>query len=114
LDSRSGSLGNRRSDFDPEEFRKLIIVCIVKHELPLQLCESQGVKDMFSYLNPEVKVFTRRTTKNDVLKLFSNEKERLKHVLQSVARRISFRSDCWTSINTDRFISLTAHYIDRS
>ena len=85
LDSRSGSLGNRLPNFDPEEFRKLMAVCIVKHELPLQFCEYQGVKDMLSYLNPEVKVFTRRTTKNDVLKLFSNEKERLKHVLESVA-----------------------------
>ena len=49
-----------------------------------------------------------------MLKLFSNEKERLKHVLQSVLGRVSFISDCWTSINTDGYISLTAHYIDRS
>ena len=114
LDSRSGSLGNRHPNFDPEEFHKLMAVCIVKHELPLQFCEYQGVKDMLSYLNPEVKVFTRRTTKNDVLKLFSNEKERLKHVLQSITGQVSFTSDCWTSINTDGYISLTAHYIDRS
>ena len=89
-------------------------VCIVKHELPLQFCEYQGVKDMFSYLNPEVKVFTRRTTKNDVLKLFSNEKERLNYVLQSLAGQVSFTYDCWTFINIDRYISLTVHYIDRS
>jgi len=49
--------------------------CIVKHDLPLQFCEYEGVKDLFSYLNPDVKVFSRRTTKTDVLNLFSNERK---------------------------------------
>ena len=88
--------------------------CIVKHDLPLQFCEYEGVKDLFSYLNPDVKVLTRRTNKSDVLKLFSNERERLKQYFHSFSGRVFFTSDCWTSINTDGFISLTAYYIDRS
>ncbi|KAJ8436221.1 hypothetical protein Cgig2_006908 [Carnegiea gigantea] len=39
LDSRSTSLGNRRPDFDPEVFCKMMVACIIKHNLPLQFCE---------------------------------------------------------------------------
>ena len=112
LKSRSGSLGNRRPDFDPEVFRTMIATCIVKHDLPLQFCEYDGVRGLFCYLNPDVKVFTWKTTKHDVVKLFACEKEKMKLFLQSFSGRVSFTTDCWTSISTDSYISLNAHYID--
>ena len=62
LESKSGSLGNKRPDFDPEVFRTMLTICIVKHNLPLQICEYDGVRGLFSYSNSDVKVFTRRTT----------------------------------------------------
>jgi len=62
LESKSGSLGNKRPDFDPEVFRTMLTICIVKHNLPLQFCEYDGVRGLFSYSNSDVKVFTRRTT----------------------------------------------------
>jgi len=113
-ESRSGSLGNRHPEFDPEEFRKLMAACIVKHDLALQFCEYEGVRALFSYLNPDVKVFTRRTTKSNVFKMFSHERERLKQYFHSFSGRVSFTSDCWTSINTNGFISLTAHCVDHN
>jgi len=70
------------------------------------------VRDLLAYLNPDVKFVARNTTRNDVIKLFAREKEKLKLFLESFHGRISFTSDCWTSLNTDGFISLTAHYID--
>ena len=70
------------------------------------------MKGLFSYLNHDVKVFTQKTTKGDVVKLFACEKERMKLLLQSFFGRVSFTSDCWTSINTDGYILLTANYID--
>lgn len=48
LESRSGSLGNRRAEFDPEVFRRMMATCVVKHDLPLQFCEYDGVKDLFT------------------------------------------------------------------
>jgi len=55
LKSMSSSLGNRRLDFDPKVFRTMIATCIVKHDLPLQFYEYDGVKGLFSYLNANLK-----------------------------------------------------------
>jgi len=105
-------LGNRLPQFDFNEFRGLLAYCVVKHELPFQFVEYEGVRDLLSYLNPDVKFVARNITRNDVIKLFAKENEKLKSFLESFHGRISFISDCWTSLNTDGFISLTAHYIN--
>jgi len=64
------------------------------------------------HLNPNVKVLSRHTTRNDVLKIFKREKERFKELLHSVPGRIAFTSNCWTSLSTDGYISPTAHFIN--
>ena len=114
LESRSGSLGSRRPEFDADVFRQLLALCVVKHDLPFQFTEYDGVKDMFAYLNSDVKFFSRKTTKSDILKLYMREKKKLTETLQSFWGKIAFTSDCWTSLNTDGYISLTAHYIDKN
>lgn len=70
LESRYGSLGNRLSEFDPEEFCKLMVACIIKHDLALQFCEYEGVRALFSYLNRDVKVFTGEQLKVMCLRCF--------------------------------------------
>ena len=84
----------------------------MKHDLPFQFAEYDGVRNLFVYLNPDVKVLSRHTSRNDVLKMFKREKERLKEFLHYIPGRVAFTSDCWTSLNTDGCISLTAHFID--
>jgi len=46
--------------------------------------------------------------------MFKREKERLKESLHFVLGRVAFTSDCWTLLNADGYISLTAHYTDDS
>jgi len=70
------------------------------------------VRDLLAYLNAAVKFVVKNTTRNDVIKLFAREKEKLKSFLESFHRRISLTPDYWTSLNKDGFISLTTHYID--
>ena len=45
-------------------------------------------------------------------KTYAREKERMKFMLQSAPGRICFTSDLWTSIVTDGYLSLTAHFIE--
>jgi len=59
-------------------------------------------------------VFIRKTTKGDVVKLFTCEKERMQLFLQSFSGRVSFTSNYWTLINTDGYISIISHHIDNS
>ena len=49
---------------------------------------------------------------NHVLKMYKREKDKLKIVLGSLPGRICLTSDLWTSISTDGYVSLTAHYVD--
>ncbi|KAK9755642.1 hypothetical protein RND81_01G040400 [Saponaria officinalis] len=92
-----GSMVSRLPKFNSDEFRQLVAIAIAKHNLLLQLVEYDGIKNCFSYLNPDVNCFVRNTVKYDILKI-----------------RISLTSDCWSSVITDGYISLTAHFIDEN
>ena len=35
-------------------------------------------------------------------------------MLQSIPGRVALTSDCWTSVTTDGYISLTAHFVDQN
>ena len=73
LDSCSGSLSSRRSKFEFNEFRQLLAYYVVKHELPFQFVEYDGVRDLLTYLNLDVKCVSRNTSRNDVIRSFVRE-----------------------------------------
>ena len=108
----SGSLTMHASKFDPDKFRELVIKGIIKHDLPLKFVEYEGVRAILSYLHEEVKHISRNTAKSDVLNLYKKEKCRLKRLLESIPGRVNLTSDLWTSIATDGYLCLTAHFID--
>ncbi|KAL2921565.1 Zinc finger BED domain-containing protein RICESLEEPER 1 [Bienertia sinuspersici] len=112
LDSSSGKLENRLPEFNADCFREMLAVAIVRHDLPFQFVEYDGIRKCLTYLNPAVKVISRNTIKADILKMYKREKEKIKEELTMVSGRIALTSDCWTSITTDGYISLTAHFVD--
>ncbi|KAK9689202.1 hypothetical protein RND81_09G043000 [Saponaria officinalis] len=87
IQNNSGSMVSRLPRFNSDEFRQLVAIAIAKHNFPLQLVEYDGIKNCFSYLNPDVKFFVRNTVKSDILKI---------------------------SVITDGYITLTAHFIDEN
>lgn len=91
----------------------MLAVAIVKHDLPFNYVEYEGIRDLHKYLNPDVKHITRNTAKADVLKLHKKHKEILREQLISCPNRICLTSDLWSSITTDGYICLTAHFIDK-
>ncbi|KAI3745856.1 hypothetical protein L6452_08267 [Arctium lappa] len=110
----NGSLTSRLPDFDPNVFRELLASAVVKHELPFQFVEYDGIRKCFNYLHPEVKVVSRNTVKNDIMKMYRMEKLKIRDTLSCIPGRICLTSDCWTSITIDGYMSLTAHFIDSS
>ncbi|XP_021727146.1 zinc finger BED domain-containing protein RICESLEEPER 2-like [Chenopodium quinoa] len=114
LEKTSSSLGNRLPNFDADYFRELLSLAIVEPDMPFQFVEFRGFRRCFNYLHSGFKPVTRKTIKSDVLKMYKREKEKLKAVLGLTCSRIALTSDCWTSITTDGYISLTAHYVDKS
>ncbi|XVF50351.1 hypothetical protein PTKIN_Ptkin04bG0090300 [Pterospermum kingtungense] len=49
----------------------------------------------------------------DILKLHKRYKDKLKLLLKETHGKICLTSDLWTSITTNGFICLTAHFVDK-
>ncbi|XP_057538292.1 putative AC transposase isoform X1 [Amaranthus tricolor] len=112
LENSTAGLANKLPVFDVAIFRELLALAIVRHDLPFQFVEYEGIRRLFSYLNPTTKTISRNTSKSDVVKMYEREKENLKFLLGSISSRICLTSDCWSSITSDGYITLTAHYVD--
>ena len=108
--SKSGEV--RPNKIEQDVFREKIAIAIIRHDYPFNLVEHEGFRDLCNYLNPDAKPISRNTAKADVLKLYKKHKENLRHKLLLSPGRICLTSDLWTSITTDGYICLTAHFID--
>ncbi|KAL4639587.1 hypothetical protein ACB092_03G229000 [Castanea dentata] len=78
----------------------------------MSFVEYVGIRAVFSYLCVDVPNISRNTAKNDMVKMYKREKERMKSVLASVPGKVCLTSDLWTSIATDGYMCVTAHFID--
>lgn len=85
---------------------------IVRHELPFLFVEYEGIKNVLTYLKPQIKRITRNTAKLDIKKLHAREVNRLGSELHGCSSRTCLTSNAWTSIVTDGYLSLTSHFID--
>ena len=81
--------------------------------MSFQFVGYKGIREVFNYLCVDSTHNSRNTAKADVLKLFGKEKHKLSTLLQSCPGRICLTSDLWTSIVTDGYLCLTAHFIDK-
>ncbi|XP_024028942.1 zinc finger BED domain-containing protein RICESLEEPER 2-like [Morus notabilis] len=108
-----GSLALSAKRFDAEHFRELITTAIILHDLPFSFVEYEAIRATYQYLHPKITLLTRNTLKADVQKMYSREKVGIKSILELSPGRICLTSDLWTSIVTDGYLSLTAHFIDK-
>uniref|UniRef100_A0A2N9FMH9 HAT C-terminal dimerisation domain-containing protein n=1 Tax=Fagus sylvatica TaxID=28930 RepID=A0A2N9FMH9_FAGSY len=97
-----------------EEYREKVAKAIIKHNYSFISVEHEGNRDVHSYLNPDVKHISRNTAKADVLKVHRKEKDNIRNMLKSIPGRICLTSDLWTSITTEGYICLMAHYVDEN
>ncbi|KZV57969.1 hypothetical protein F511_12125, partial [Dorcoceras hygrometricum] len=95
-----------------ERFRELLILAIVRHDLPFQFVEYDAIRSIFTYLKPQVNHFTRNNAMADILMMHKNVCSKLAQEMRSCPGNICFTSDLWTSIATDGYICLTTHFID--
>ncbi|KAI0530712.1 hypothetical protein KFK09_000260 [Dendrobium nobile] len=110
----SASMSVVENKFDNQEFRSLFTACIIMHDLPFQCVEWAGLRSLLRYLRPDLHIVSRNTARQDCKKMFVKEKVQIQSLLSSCKGRVSLTSDLWTSINTDGFICLTAHFIDKN
>ncbi|KAL4603777.1 hypothetical protein ACB092_10G148000 [Castanea dentata] len=70
----------------------------------MSFVEYVGIWAIFSYLCVDVPNISRNTAKNDLVKMYKREKEKMKYVLTSTPGRVCLTSDLWTSIATDGYM----------
>lgn len=112
ISSSMGVLELKNPKFSQERFREMLIQSMVRHDLPFSFAEYEGIRNIFSYLEPKVGHNCRNTAKGDIKKLHESLCSRLRDELARCPSRICLTSDAWTSIVTDGYLSLTAHFID--
>ena len=90
IDHALGSVSVRDPKFDPNVYRQLLCSALVKHDLPFQFVEYEGIINVHKYLEERVPTITRNTAKSDVLKMYKSGKEKIICMLEDILGRISF------------------------
>ncbi|KAH9768374.1 putative AC transposase [Citrus sinensis] len=110
---RSDGLSTRVLKFEAHVFCELLSYAIIMHDLPFQFVEYEGIRRIWNYLCDEVPNICRNTAKADVLKMHNREKIKIRSMLEEAPSRICLTTNLWTSITTDGYLCLTAHFIDK-
>ena len=104
----------RARQLDQKKFRDLIAMAIIEHDLPYSFVEYKRVRELFKLLNPDVKPITRNTAVSDVWKFYLEQKAMLRQSLLKSPSRVCLTADCWTSITSEGYICVTAHFVDEN
>lgn len=99
------------ASYDTFKIREIMAKMIIVHEYPFTMVEHTWFNILCKALNPNFQKMSRNTIRNECLKVYESEKEKLKKVFKNVDK-ISLTCDCWTSKQTIGYMALTAHYVD--
>jgi hypothetical protein len=108
------SMSVSSSKFCPKKFRELLVALDIKHDLPFQYVEYEGIREIIKYLHPDAPLISRNTLKADLKNLHLREKQKVKFMLNGCRGRICLTSDLWTSLTIDGHMCLTTHFIDKN
>ena len=88
-----------------------ILNMIVKDMQPLSIVENIGFRQLLHRLDPKYPIIARSTLTQLLPQRYEAEKQRLKASM-SLVSSVSVTTDHWTSIATDAYTTVTAHFID--
>ncbi|KAA0025764.1 zinc finger BED domain-containing protein RICESLEEPER 3-like [Cucumis melo var. makuwa] len=102
--------------FSLDGCRDALVEMIIVDELPFKFVEGKGFKKFVDKLtcgnHTRFVVPSRFTVARDVLKLYVNEKNRLRDMFVKNKYRVSLTTNCWTSGQNINYMVLTAHFND--
>ncbi|MQL75254.1 hypothetical protein Taro_007636 [Colocasia esculenta] len=112
-DARRGKSGdNEDFKFNQELSREKLAHMLAMHEYPFSMVEHCGFMDFAKSLQPQFKMFTRNTHKEDCIKLYEKKKDKMCKFFNKITFRVTLTADIWTSSNMVGYISLTCHFVD--
>ncbi len=78
---------------------------------PLRTVECDGFRDLLAYLEPGYRVPSRTHVTTVLRHKHELGKEQLRKKLETEATSIALTTDIWTSVATEAYITVSAHYI---
>ena len=108
----------RKEKYPTDDTRKhiiddLIINMIIRDTRPFSIVEDQGFLALINYLNPRYDMIARSTIRDKRLPaLYNLKKDEIKKELME-SQSVAVTTDSWTSISTQSYTTITAHYIDK-
>jgi hypothetical protein len=97
--------------FDPEESLTKFYKAIIMHDYPFKMVEHEFFVDFIKSLHPHFAFKCRTTTRNDIMKIYLDEKKMLFDHLKSLSCRFSATMDMWTSNQNRGYMCITIHWI---
>ncbi|KAF0714432.1 Uncharacterized protein FWK35_00032648, partial [Aphis craccivora] len=80
---------------------------------PLSIVENEGFRNMVKLLDSRYQIPSRRALGRTIIpSIYSNVRNKVQALLNDTSF-ISLTTDIWTSINTDSFITITAHFFPK-
>ncbi|KAG8372768.1 hypothetical protein BUALT_Bualt12G0101200 [Buddleja alternifolia] len=101
--------------FNEEETRRQLAMMVVLHDYPLSMVDHVGFREFVASFKSGFHMISRNTLKNDIMKIYGDEKVKCRKSLEKLKCRIAITTDMWTSSNSKKgFMAITGHYIDDS
>lgn len=96
-----------------KQLTNLILGIFYKDMLPIKFIESASFRKIISFTEPNYKIPSRKAISLLIEKQYIDIKKCLEDKLsRHDITKISITTDCWTSLNTESFITITCHFID--
>lgn len=90
------------------------MACFIAKDLrPYSVVENAGFRHMLKTIEPRYKLPTRATFTESALPALYKETKAKVMELMCKARRVAITSDAWTSVATESYVTITAHYISK-
>ncbi|CAI6371372.1 unnamed protein product [Macrosiphum euphorbiae] len=99
------------SDQQVQYFTTAIVKMIAEDLQPVSIVENTGFRNLVQLLDSRYNIPNRRTLTRSIIPNLYEETRTKVHSLLAQSKYVSITTDIWTSINTDSFITITAHFV---
>jgi len=96
--------------YDSNNVRNLVVWYFIKSKLPFRHVKNDGFRELMNGIEPRFKVPCCITLQKDCMKLYEEEKFRLKAFLSG--KSVCITTDTWTSLQNINYICVTVSFID--
>jgi hypothetical protein len=98
--------------FDQGALREAFAQMVIEDEQPFCFGEKPGLTKFLAKACPRFERPSRRTCTRDIVRIYFEEKAKLKKFFKDSCQRVCLTTDCWTSQVQDPYMTITASFID--